>query len=225
MNIRILLIGAAFTGVLGSVSVNAQALGGGLVGGAGGALSGGLRDFSATGAASAAGSFGADLETSTVRRTTRDVAERGVGRTRGAVQDVRGRAESSVRGASGVTQSVAADAAASASAAATHAANPQHVTGAAQLAGAAAANMRGDSAALAGAVSGEASERMPASPSADLAPAENAAPSLPAAPTSNPALNASGAGSADADVDASRDGAQTRSSFSGGANAEASVSK
>jgi hypothetical protein len=220
-----LLIGAALTGVMSSAGVYAQVLGGGVVGGAGGAISGGLNGLSMEGAGSAAGSFGADLESGTLRRTTRDVAESGVGRVRRAAQGVRGRTESTVRSARAATQNVAADSAASASATAVHAANPQHVAGAAQLAGAAAANTSSNGAALAGAVQGEAAERLPAVTSTDEQAAQNPSPSLPAAPTLQPTLNVSGAGSADTDADVSRDGAQTRSSFAGGADADASVQK
>jgi hypothetical protein len=215
MRIRILVIGATFAGVLGSAGVNAQVLGGGVVGGADGAIAGGLSDLSMNGAGSAAGSLGADLDASTLRRTTRDVADRGVGRARGAARKVRGQANPAVSRARGAAQSVAADAATSASAAAAHAANSQHVAGAA----AASAQAEGES------LHGAPAQQLLNVPSADSASAESTTPSQPVAPTLNPALNASDAGSADAGAALSRDGAQARSSFSGDAEAGASVRK
>jgi hypothetical protein len=218
MNIRILLIGAAFAGVLGSVGVNAQVLGGGLVGGAGGALSGGLNDLRVIGAGSTAGSFDAGLEASTLRRSTRDVAEQGVGRVRGVARNVRDRADSAVSDARGAAHSAATDAAASAR----EAADPQRVAGAAQLAGAAAVSASGDGAELVSVAKGGTQAHTAAVPGTDSATAPDAL-SLPAAPMLSPPLNASGAGATDADV--SSDGALARSSFTGRTDADASVSK
>jgi hypothetical protein len=99
MNTRTFLLGAALAGILNCAAVGAQVLGGvcgGLSGGVNGALSGGTRDVSVVGAGSAAGSLGADLETQTLRRATRDAAQRGVGRVRDTARTARGRAQTTL---------------------------------------------------------------------------------------------------------------------------------
>ncbi len=74
MKTRFTLIGVALAAALNCAAVNAQVLGGGAGGGLGGTLSGGMRDMGVMGQGTMNGSLGADLDTSTLRRTTRDTA-------------------------------------------------------------------------------------------------------------------------------------------------------
>ena len=229
MNIRTFLIGAALAGILNCAAVSAQVLGGvggGLSGGVNGALSGGMRDMSVVGAGSAAGSLGADLETQTLRRATRDAAQHGVRRVRDTEHTARGRAQTTLGQAGKVT----GDAAASASATAAHTVNPQQISSAAELAGSTTSSLNASHVAqAAGSATSSLSADAQEAAAAPSAPAGNSlvgeTPAIPQ-PPSAPALDAAGAGggSVSTDASASKEGVATRSSLSADANGSASVS-
>lgn len=94
MKTRSMLIVVAMAAAFNCAAVNAQVLGGGggLGGGLGGTLSGGPRDMNVITQGAMNGSMNADLDTSTLRRTTRDTAERTTGRARNTTSAVRDRA-------------------------------------------------------------------------------------------------------------------------------------
>ena len=93
------MLGAAIVVALNCVTANAQVLGGNVAGGLGGTLGGGLggaRDVGVMGQGNGHGSLGTELDTGSLRRTTREVASRTTDRTRGAVDASRERTSSTV---------------------------------------------------------------------------------------------------------------------------------
>lgn len=156
MKTRFVLIGAAMTAALNCAAVNAQVLGG-VGGGLGGALSGGMRDMSMATRGTLNGSFGADLDTGSLRRTTRDTAGRVTNRVQNTTSNVRDRAAGKVgdaRDKVGQTRQAAAATTSAAAATAMGAVNDVQIDGAADIAGSAASNVSNDGANLAGTAHG-----------------------------------------------------------------------
>lgn len=172
MKTRSMLIGVAMAAALNCAAVNAQVLGGGSIGGGlGGTLSGGMRDMNVMTQGAMNGSLGADLDTGSLRRTTRGTAERATDRVRdtsGAVKDraaskidqtrdtagaVKDRATTTLDQARDTTAVVSSAAAASA----TGAVNDVQIEGAADVAGSAASSVSRDGVNLAGDGQGAAS--------------------------------------------------------------------
>ena len=156
MKTRSLLIGVAMAAALNCAAVNAQVLGG-VGGGLGGGLSGGLRDMNMTTQGTLNGSFGADLDTSTLGRTTRDTAERATSRARNTTTAVRDRAAAKVdqtREKVGETRQVATATTSAAAATAVNAVDDVQIEGAADVAGSATSNVSRDGINLAGTAQG-----------------------------------------------------------------------
>ncbi len=156
MKTRSMLIGLATAAVLNCAAVNAQVLGG-VGGGLGGGLSGGLRDMNMATHGTLNGSLGAELDTNSLRRTTRDTAERTTNRARNTTSAVRDRATSKVdqtREKVGETRQTAAATSSAAAAAAAGAIKDVQIEGAADVAGSATSNVSRDGLNLAGAAQG-----------------------------------------------------------------------
>jgi hypothetical protein len=152
MKTRSMLIGVAMVAMLNGAAVNAQVLGG--VGGSlGGGLSGGLRDMSMTSQGAMNGTLGADLDSGTLRRSTRDTTDRVTDRARNTTSTVRDRATSKVdrtREKVGETREVATATTSSAAASAVSAVKDVQIDGAADMAGSATSNVSRDGVDLAG---------------------------------------------------------------------------
>lgn len=221
MNIRNLLIGAAFAGVLGCTGANGQVLGGGLGGalggGAGGAMSGGLNDLGVTGRGSIGGSLGGHFDAEPLERASRKTTQRAVGHGRETIRGVRNRAASASHEARNVTSNAAVDASAFADATVATTADPQRVAGAAQVASSSASSAAAEAATSTGAVraASEAAAAPAAAVNSETQPGETSALRLGKA-----AAGAGGAAAGDASV--SSDGARANSSMAVGASVDAS---
>lgn len=93
------LLGATIVSALYCMSANAQLLGGHATGALNGALSGGvggMRDVDVMGHGGGHGSFGTDLDTDSLRHSTRDATSRVTDRTRSTVGAVHDRSESTL---------------------------------------------------------------------------------------------------------------------------------
>ncbi|MBM0103904.1 hypothetical protein JM946_04080 [Steroidobacter sp. S1-65] len=153
MKTRFVLIGVAMAAALNCAAVNAQGLGG-VSGGLGGTLSGSMRDMSMATQGTVNGSFGADLDASSLRRTTGDTADRATNRVRDTTSAVRNRAAGKVgeaRDKVGETRQAATTATSAAAATAVGAINGVQVEGAAEMAGSATSSASRDGINLAGA--------------------------------------------------------------------------
>lgn len=148
------MIGVAMVAVLSCAAANAQVLGGGGIGGGlGGTLSGGMRDMQMTTQGALNGSFGADLDTSTLGRTTRDTAGRVTDRARNTTSAVRDRATTKVdqtREKIGDTRDTATATTSAAAATAVGAINDVQIEGAADMAGSATSSLSHDGLNVAG---------------------------------------------------------------------------
>ena len=116
MSIRTKLLPAAIFAVLGCASAQAQMLGGNA--GLGGSLAGGLRNPAAMTEGAGNGSFGADLDTGSLRHRARETTGNTAHRVRGTADSVHQGTASRVQDVHGRTEGVAAAAATSANGAA-----------------------------------------------------------------------------------------------------------
>lgn len=156
MKTRSMLIGIAMAAALNCTAVNAQVVGG-LGGGLGGGLSGGLRDMNMTTQGTLNGSLGADVDTGSLSRTTRDTAERTTNRARNTTSAVRDRAATTVdqtREKAGETRQAATATTSAAAATAVGAVKDVQIEGAADMAGSATSNVSSDGINLAGTAQG-----------------------------------------------------------------------
>lgn len=154
MKTRSMLIGVAMAAVLNGAAVNAQVLGG-IGGGLGGGLSGGLRDMSTHGTLN--GSLGADLDTSSLHRTTRDTTDRATDRARNTTSAVRDRATTTAdqtRDKVSETRQAATATTSAAAAAAANSVKDVQIEGAADIAGSATSTVSREGINLAGAAQG-----------------------------------------------------------------------
>jgi hypothetical protein len=115
MKMRNTVSAAAIVAVLACSAADAQVLGGNVGGAVNGALGGGLRDTSVFGNGNAAGSFGGELDTGSMLRTTRGMSEDATRRARGVGANVRNRAQSTIATAHDTGSDVATSAIATAS--------------------------------------------------------------------------------------------------------------
>jgi hypothetical protein len=153
MKTRSLLIGVAMAAALNCAAVNAQVLGGGDIGGGlGGTLSGGMRDMNVTTHGAMNGSLGTDLDTGSLRRTTRGTAERATNRARSTTGAVKERAAAKADQTRDTTSTVASTAAASAMSTI----DDVQIEGTADVAGSAASGVSRDGVNLAGDAQGTA---------------------------------------------------------------------
>jgi hypothetical protein len=96
------IVGAAIVAVLNCTTVQAQVLGGGTTGGLSGSLGGGLggsRNLDVMSQGRGHGAFDADLDAGSLRRSSRDVADRTSTRARGSIHDARDRKRSAASAA------------------------------------------------------------------------------------------------------------------------------
>lgn len=221
MKTRFVLIGVAMAAVLNCAAANAQVIGG-LGGGLGGGLSGGLRDMGMATQGTLNGSLGADLDTSTLRRATRESAERATNRARNTTGSVRERAAATVeqtRGKVGETHQMATAATSSTATSVVGAVKDVQVDGAADMAGSATSDVSRDEINLAGAAQGAGSGAAhgPTLPQPELASV--ASDKL----TGDDSMNVSNAGSGVAAPEASQP--STGLNIGGNASGSASASR
>ena len=233
MNTRTLMLGAVIAAALNCSPANAQVLGGNVGGAVNGTLSGGMRDLGVITHGGAAGSLGADLDTGSLHRTTRDTLDRTTTRARNTAAAARKRAESTV----GEASSTSANVATSAAATATQSIDTQQIGAVTNVAGSAAANATTDAAQLSGAANGSANQAALLEPGAieptvpnvvdesAAAASKDSSATQPGGDALGPVLSTSGNanGSASGDASASERGVSARTSGSAEGSGSASL--